>query len=88
ERHSKKKEQKKTEEKPPKEEEFFEEEVPLSDIPEIPEVVVVDEPIIEEVEIGEGDVILSDIPKTGDPSLVWLALSGISGLALAIRKRR
>jgi len=33
-------------------------------------------------------VILSDIPKTGDPSLVWLALSGISGLALAIRKRR
>ncbi|MBR3993276.1 MAG: hypothetical protein IKI92_05370 [Anaerotignum sp.] len=88
ERHSKKKELKKTVENPPQEEEFFEEEVPLSDIPEIPEVVVVDEPIIEEVEIGEGDVILSDIPKTGDPSLVWLALSGISGLALAIRKRR
>ena len=88
ERHSKKKEQKKTVENPPQEEEFFEEDVPMGDIPEIPEVVVVDEPVIEEVEIGEGDVILSDIPKTGDPSLVWLALSGISGLALAIRKRR
>ena len=68
-----------------REEEILEEEVPLIDIPEIE---VVDEPIIEEVEIGDGEVILSDIPKTGDPSMVWLAMSGISGPALAIRRRK
>ena len=88
-----KKEPSKTPETPeipavPETEELIEEDVPLSNIPEIPDVEIVDEPAMEEVEIGDGEVILSNISKTGDASLAWLAMSGISALALAIRKRR
>lgn len=52
--------------------------------PETPEIPAVPEA----EEMIEEEVPLSNIPKTGDASLAWLAMSGISALAPAIRKRR
>ncbi|MDO4531949.1 MAG: LPXTG cell wall anchor domain-containing protein, partial [Bacillota bacterium] len=59
--------------------EIGDEEVPLA------EFVIADE----EVPLAAAeDTLLAGIPKTGDASLLWMALSGISGLALAVRRRK
>ena len=55
---------------------FDETPVPLAPMPEIPA-----EPDLEE--ILDEEVPLADVPKTGDASALWLALSALSGASLA-----
>ena len=52
-----------------------------SGVPELPE-----EEMLEE--IPEEDVPLAEIPKTGDASVLWLALSTLSGGLLCLSKKR
>ncbi|HQC36571.1 MAG TPA: doubled motif LPXTG anchor domain-containing protein, partial [Bacillota bacterium] len=49
--------------------------VPLGDLPED------DEPL---EDLPEEDVPLADVPKTGDSSMIWLAMTLISALCLAV----
>lgn len=62
------------------EEEIPEEEVPLAEIPE--EDVPLAETPEEEVEVPEVDVLLSDVPKTGDISALWYAMILLSAVGL------
>ena len=77
-----------------------EELVPMSELPEeaaqtleptVEETAA--EPVVEEpAEIAEEEVPLADVPKTGDVSALWLALtalsgSGLTGLGILGKKR-
>lgn len=76
---------KQDEEELPPVEEIVEEEVPLSDVPaEEPVEEPAEEPAEEIVEeIPEEEVPLADVPATGDPMVLYNALSAISGIGLA-----
>ena len=54
--------------------------VPLAPVPEEP-VIIPEEPEFEE--ILDEEIPLADVPKTGDASTLWLALSALSGTSLA-----
>jgi len=50
------------------------------------EVPLADEPVIEEpeVELPDEEIPLADVPVTGDASILYGAMSAISGLGLAV----
>ena len=54
--------------------------IPLAPMPE-PEVPLTPAPELEE--ILDEEIPLADVPKTGDASALWLALSALSGMGLA-----
>ena len=60
--------------------------MPLTPMPE-PEVPLAPAPELEE--ILDEEVPLANVPKTGDASALWMALSALSGAGLfLVRKKR
>lgn len=77
---------------PPDEVEIADPETPLATLdeeePVVEEEAVEEEPILEE--ILEPDVPLSDIPETGDVSVLWygLAVALVAGLMVLLQQER
>lgn len=71
--------------KPKKEVVIEEEEPPLDEAPEIQEPIIIEESENEEpVVIDEEEIPLTEIPRTGDSSQLWVILSILSGNLLLI----
>lgn len=58
--------------------EVSEEDVPLAELPQLPE-----EQIQDTEELPEEDVPLAEVPKTGDASMLLVLMSASSGTGLA-----
>ncbi len=69
----------------PEEVQIPEDEVPLEELPELEEIADEEVPLEELPELEEipdDDVPLADVPKTGDESMMWIALTMASGMGL------